>query len=142
MTKSRPTNVGDGSRTDARGGDSRGELVAAIDSAQREYDAAVAEVAGCQSRLATLNGRVRGQQVANSVYASVCREQAEVKQRIVELQTEMAEKKRRLKAMNEDLYAFDRSQTARASRNEMADVLKLILTEMRAIRRHLEGDVG
>lgn len=142
MTKSRPTNVGNGSRTDARGGDSRGELVVAIDSAQREYDAAVAEVAGCQSRLATLNSRVRGQQVPASVYASVCREQAEVKQRIVELQIEMAEKKRRLKAMNEDLYAFDKSGTAAASRNEMVDVLKAILTEMRAIRRHLEGDVG
>lgn len=142
MTKPRPTNISDGSRTDAHGGDSRGELVAAVDAAQREYDAAVALVTGLQARLARLNGRVRGQRVSDSTYAATCREQGEVKQEIATAMATLAEKKRRLKALNEDLYEAGKNITKSGQRDEMVGLLTKILGELRAIRIRLDNNNG
>jgi hypothetical protein len=135
VQKTKPTNASQGSRTDAHGGDSRGELVAAIDAAQREYDEASARVRSVQVTLAELSAKVKGRQLSEHHYRTICESQSDAKRKL-------ADKKRRLKSLNDDLARFDSQKKRSKGGEEIVGLLRQLLTEVRIIRTHLAGDAN
>lgn len=131
MTRSRPTNASDGSRTDAHGGNSRGELVEAVEAAQREYDAAAGRVRAAETRLGELADRVRGRSPSESHRQLV----AAAKRERVDAQAEAAELKTRLNALRLDLRNAEREGGRSAQLDRQAELLRDILAELRAIHR-------
>lgn len=142
MTKSKPTNVGDGSRTDAHGGNSRGEMINAFEAVQREYHAACAVVRNLQTQMGELASRLKGRRPTDPQYHTLIGRRNETNQQLKDAETAAAELRARLNALKVDLREGERTHSRSAQLAESADLLRQILTELRSIRIHIESGVG
>lgn len=134
MSDIKRTNASDGSRTDAHGGNSRGELQEAIARLEAERTSLVARRQQIDTRLGMITGHIRvSQRLPQREYAKLVAEQGELKKESVVLVTRCNELKQQIKALNIDLNDHDKL----GGLNVTNDILREILRELQSIKSKL-----
>ncbi len=121
--------VSAGSRTDAHGGNSRAELVEAIDELEGEQSALAARKRQIEARLAEIGHRIRGHQLPRKEYLSLTSEQSGLVGELKSLETMFADIHARLKRLRRDLHGFEKHDT----HAETNALLRLILRELEVL---------